>query len=340
MVRPHTAVIVCVAAALLSVSVMAQDEEERNRWSNNTELSLVVTTGNSEVLTLGFKNNYRKWWGPDKKSLFGVKLEGTRSDKADPREVEAQLDLTQPINPIEPCSSASAICQTLSPRLEDNIERFLAEGRFDRKFSKRTFWYALASWDRFLTDGSGVLNRYIGTAGLGNVWWDRDDLSFRTNYGVSYTDREETSPDPLKDSSFAGLRFDWNYLNKWGKNVEYVNTWTVNSSLEDSKDYNFDMINAVQVAISDRVALSISLQWLYNNFPPLEDVDLNCVNPDPTDQRTTVPCDIICVFPPGGPNAGLIDPDCLGTSIPLNDETKIRRKKSDLIFNTSLVIKL
>ena len=34
-----------------------------------------------------------------------------------------------------------------------------AEGRYDRRFSKKTFWYALGSWDRNLTDGSGIQDR-------------------------------------------------------------------------------------------------------------------------------------------------------------------------------------
>jgi hypothetical protein len=42
----------------------------------------------------------------------------------------------------------------------------------------------------------------------------------------------------------------------------------------DASDYSFDMVNSVAVAMSKRLALKVSLQWLYNSEPALEEVDV------------------------------------------------------------------
>ena len=34
------------------------------------------------------------------------------------------------------------------------------------------------------------------------------------------------------------------------------------------------MTNSIAVGINSRLALKVSLQWLYNNFPALEEIDL------------------------------------------------------------------
>ncbi len=305
-------------------------------WTNDTELSVVATQGNSETLTLGFKDRYETPVGKTDKGRVRLKVEGTLADKADKRFVIASIpDPGQPIDPQNPCAGAGVSCATIEPAIEDSIERYLVEGRYDRKFSERAVWNTGASWDRNLTDGSGVESRAIGFAGLGHIWSDKDDLEFTTNYSLSYTDRRETTPDPEKDDTFAGARFDWSYRNDWTKTVTYKNTWTINASLSDGEDFGFDMVNSVGVSMTERVAIKVSLQWLYNNLPPLQTVDLDCANPDPSDPRATVPCNLICVD-----GTGIIVACTTPGAIQLNDETDIRKEKTDLIFNTSLVIKL
>jgi Protein of unknown function, DUF481 len=315
----------------------ASPPPKKKPWTNDTELSVVATQGNSDTLTVGLKNRYETPTGKLDKGNVRFKVEATLSSKADDRFVIASAVPGQPVDPLDPCGSPGASCVTVEPSPDDSIERYLFEGHYDRKLRERAVWNAGASWDRNLTDGSGVESRMIGFAGLGHVWWDREDLKFSTNYSLSYTDRRETTPDPEKNDQFTGVRFDWSYKNDWtkSKTVTYTNTWTINASLRDSSDFGFDMTNGIGVSMTERVALQVSLQWLYNNFPPLETVDLDCANPDPSDPRTTVPCNLLCVDA-----SGILTPCTAPGAIQLNDETDIRKEKSDLIFNTSLVIKL
>lgn len=316
----------------------AAEEEQpakKRAWKNDAEFSLVATQGNSNTLTLGLKERYDRSIGKADRNHVRFKLEGTLSDKADERFVIASFAPGQPIDPANPCSSTGVSCATVEPAVEDSIERYLVEGRFDRKLSEHFVWNAGASWDRNLTDGSGVESRSIAFAGVGHIWYDRDDLEFTTNYSLSYTDRVETTLDPEKDNTFAGLRFDWSYRNDWSKTVTYTNTWTISASLSDAKDHGFDMTNGISVSMTERVALKVSLQWLFNNLPPLETVDLDCANPDPNDPRAAVPCNLVCVD-----GAGSAVPCSNPGAIQLDDETDIRKQTTDLIFNTSLVIKL
>ena len=328
-----------LALLILAMPAAAQESApppKKKAWTNDTELSVVATQGNADTLTLGLKDRYETPTGKLDKGHLRFKAEATVASKADDRFVIASSTPGQPIDPLDPCGTGAS-CQTIEPSPEDSIERYLFEGRYDKKISEKAVWNAGASWDRNLTDGSGVESRFIGFAGLGHVWWDREDFKFSTNYSLSYTDRRETTPDPEKDDSFTGVRFDWAYSNDLTKNktVTYTNTWTINASLADADDYGFDLVNGIGVSMTKRIALKISLQWLYNNLPPLETVDLDCANPDPNDPRGSVPCNLLCVDA-----SGFLTPCTDPGAIQLNDETDIRKEQTDLIFNTSLVIKL
>ena len=283
----------CLAFSL-STSLAAQEEEEEEKklgWSNVTDLSLVVTEGNSSTETFGFKNRLQRNW---ERSRGLLRLEAVRSNTADDQYALVE-DLDNPDDFI-----------IVTPSKTLDVEKYLVLGRYDHDISERFFWNVGASWDRNLD--AGILNRYTGWAGVGNIWWDRDDLAFSTDYGVSYTDREEEVPDPEKDDSFAGIRFGWDYLNAWGKLTTFTNEWNVNSNISQFSDWSSDMTSAITVSMSEKIALRVSLQWLFNNKPALEEID-------------------VIFIAPGGEEA------TIGT-------TTVRKEKLDTIFATSLVIKL
>lgn len=265
------------------------EEDEELGWSNSTDLSLVVTEGNSSTDTLGLNNYLDRLWA---KARYSLRIEAVRSNTAD-----------DPFAVVIPDSDGDFYVEYPSKKLD--AERYFIENRYDRNITERFFWNAGVSWER--NSGAGILNRYIGFAGVGNLWWTREDLKFSTTYGLSYTDREDEIPDPLKDDSFLGFRFGWEYLNKWGKVTTYRNTWNFTNSLSDTSDYYSDMVNSISVAINQRLALKVSLQWLYNSVPGLDDVTLFVIDPE-TGLRVEV------------------------------GEEQIRRERLDTIFSTSLVV--
>lgn len=269
----RTTLAIAVLALLVSLSagpgapLSAQEEEESEEdkigWANVTDLSLVVTEGNANTETFGFKNVLRRNW---QKSRYTLTLEAVRSNTADDIfAVTENPDNTDDVFVVKPAKTL-------------DVERYLIENRFSRKISETVFWDVGASWDR--NKDAGIINRYVGWAGFGKVWWDREDLAFDTSLGLSYTDRQEDIEDPEKDDSFAGLRFGWDYLNKWGKITTFTNVWNINANISQFSDWSSIMTSAISVSLNSRIALRVSLQWLYNNMPALEEIDVFFFTPD------------------------------------------------------------
>jgi hypothetical protein len=267
-------------ALLLDVPVAsAQDDDAaaapRTGWFNETELSLLVTRGNVDSDTLGLKNKLRRHW---RRARFQFRIEGARSDSGGTRTAIA----TDPGNP-----DSDSFYVFESGRVTD-LDTWLVEARYDRSISGRLFWNAGTSWDK--NQSAGIESRYRVFATIGHVWWARDDLEFNTSYGVSYTDRNEQIEDPTKDDRFWGVRLDMGYRNVLSKIAEYTNDTTLNVSLDDTKDWTGDMTNALTIGLSDRLAVRIGLQFLYNNRPALE-VLLFCVDESQSSCPATVVTD-------------------------------------------------
>jgi len=311
-------IVVAAACALTVTGAQAEDGGEVELgWSNSTDFSVVITEGNSNVETIGFSNTLRRRW---EKARFQLKLDASRSDSSDDRFLLVEPGLTWlPGEP--PTIGATSI---VDPPTEPDFEKYFVEGKYERKFTDVFGWNAGGSWDR--NEDAGILNRYIVFGGVGHQWKDTDDLRFWTTYGLSLTDREEETPDPLKEEQFAGIRVGWDYLNKFGKNTTYENDFTGNMSLADTADYTLDMTNAVSVEINKWLSLKVSLQWLYNCEPALEDVD--------------VVIRAIVVDPDGIPGSGdefFESVSSGGEEITLGED-RIRKRELDTVFRTSLVV--
>jgi post-segregation antitoxin (ccd killing protein) len=251
-------------------------EEPKIGWSNSTDLSLVVTAGNSDSTTIGFSNELRRVW---KAARFKFNVSVVRSDKSDDRFFLVAPGLDFPVGgaPANPATSL------ISPEPTLDVATYEIKGAYERDISPRLFWNTGASWYR--NDDAGILNRYITYAGFGHNWVDSKRRHFATSYGLSYTDREEKEPDPQKDRRFAGVRLGWDYTERFNENTTFDSDLAFNVNLSDASDYSINTTNALSVAINKRVSLKASVQWLFENEPALEtDLDViayvEVVNPD------------------------------------------------------------
>jgi hypothetical protein len=97
-------------------------------------------------------------------------------------------------------------------------------------------------------------------------------MSWRTDYGVTYTDQEDVVDNPMVDSSFAGVRASSTYKQHFGDKTKttYGNDTILDYNIDETDDRRANMINWVAVGMSDMLALKVSLQWLYDNLPSLE----------------------------------------------------------------------
>jgi putative salt-induced outer membrane protein len=215
-------------------------------WTDAAELAYVVTSGNSQSSTFGFKNTLTWKKAP---SRFELKMAGIRVETTS---VNRVVVATGPVVDETETSTTTA-------------ESYVVTGRFDRTVTQRLFWFGGAGWDR--NRFAGVDNRYTGFAGMGNLWHDSDHIKFRTDYAVTMTRQEDVIDNPEVDDTFAGLRFSWKYEHKFNNATTYGNDLVLDENLEETSDWRGDMVNWLTVAMTRRLALKVSLKWLYDNEP-------------------------------------------------------------------------
>jgi hypothetical protein len=307
------------AALIASDGIAAEDvpAPPAKAWSNETELSVVLTEGNSNTQTVGFKNVLGRRWTRARGQL---KLEGLRTADSDDWFTQVDPGFTW-----EPGETPVGLTSSLvKPASEPDAENYFIEGRYDSTIREELTWNAGASWDK--NEDAGIESRYIVFAGLGHLWWDQPDHKFLTSYGLSWTDRREETPDPEKDEQFAGVRLSLEYRKKFWANCTFTNETTTNMSLADTADWSADMTNGLAVAMNKWLSLRVSLRWLYNHEPALEEVDqvarLEVRDPD------------------GIPGNGdeFFETVASGGAEFTFGETRVRREELDQVFKTTLVV--
>jgi putative salt-induced outer membrane protein YdiY len=299
-------------------SAVALGKEEKLGWSNSTDLTLVVTSGNSAAKTFGLTDRLKHVWAD---ARFTLDVTGVRSDTSDDRFFLVQPGLQFPVG-ARPTNPGTTL---IKPEPTPDVQTFFVGGRYDKNFNPHFFWNAGASWDH--NKDAGILHRYILFAGVGNIWADIPRRRFTTSYGISYTDRKEEEPDPEKDLRFAGVRLGWLYTEHFTANTTFDSDFTSNMNLADAGDYSFNTSNSVSVTMSSNLSLKAGLQFLYENQPALEtDLDVvayaELINPDGV---------------PGTGDEYFRTVESGGTKIVFGT-ADARKDKLDTIFRTALVI--
>jgi hypothetical protein len=299
--------------------------DEQTGWSNTTDLGFTVTSGNSETEGINL-HSVSNW--QSKRQGFRLKLDGLRSNTADDpyRQVDPGFYWQPGAEPPEGVTTT-----LVSPDKEPDTEKYFVEARYERSVAAKPrltpgtlSWHIGSSWDRNLD--AGIRGRLVVYTGLGHVWWNRQDLKFQSNYSLSWSDRSEETPDPEKEDQFPGLRYNWLYENRWGKNVVFHNEWTFNINLSELSDYASNMTSSIRVPMTQRLSLRVSLHWLYNSIPALEDIDLVA--------------QVVVVDPDGIPGNGdeyFETVESGGSTVELGSVQE-RKEKLDTVFTTSLGI--
>jgi putative salt-induced outer membrane protein YdiY len=251
---------VLLAGSATSVFAQEESEEEKLGWLHQAELSWVSTSGNSDTSTIGFKDlSVRRW----KRSSFEIRVEGVRAESTTEIRIGTDID-----------NRPGEISETTA-------ERYLLEGRYNRKISDKFFWMTGAGWDR--NRPSGIEDRYNVFAGVGNIWRNDEKVKFRTGYAFNYTDEQQTTG---FDDSFGGLRLSWGYLRKFGEDITFIDELVIDENLEETSDLRVDFFNSVAVALSGRLALKVGLRLLFDNEPAFGEFPLFDAPPGQGGART------------------------------------------------------
>jgi hypothetical protein len=304
-----------------AAAARAADEtpaEPKSPWSNSTELSYVITQGNSNVQSFGFKDTFE--YKPSA-GRMRFRIDSLHSQTSDDPYLQVQSGLTFLPGQVPATFSTNAVYPSTKP----DVTRDFVEGRYDGNIAeKKSTWNAGASWDRNLD--AGIVSRSIVFAGMGDVWQDLDNQKFRTSYGLSYTNRVEDIEDPEKEQRFPGGRVTSYFMHKWGKTTTYDLDFTGNVSFSDLSDYNADLTQGLSALMTKRLALKVSLQLSYASEPALEDVDVivraRLIDPDGI---------------PGSGDEFYETVDSGGTEIKVGEDV-LRKQNLDTTFRTSLQI--
>ena len=251
-VRTTTSALLAATTLLgiLASPLQARDDRDPG-WYDTAELSLVSTSGNSESTTVGFKNKLERIWGNARFTLDlgGIRAEADRGDR---------FAVGAP-------GSFRIIDETTS---EVTAENFHLRGRYDRDLSERLYWFAGAGWEK--NEFAGFDSRLTAIVGAGNRWWNTDRGHFFTDYGLTYTDQDDLIDNPAVDDAFLGLHLGWDFLYNVNESTTFTNVLLLNPNLDESDDWRADMTTSLAVAMSERLALKVSHQLLFDNLPALE----------------------------------------------------------------------
>lgn len=285
----------CLTGIAVSVLVAAgvagfAADEKKLGWSDTADFSYVLTSGNSSTNTFGFKNVLKRDW---QDAAFTLRAGAVRASN----EVVTRAAIQR----------SGGVTFLEDSRNETSTEFYYLNGQYDRNITENFYWYVGAGWER--NEPAGISNRYVASAGVGNIWHNTDDMKFKTFYGVTWTNEK---PVVGESDSFVGVRGGYDYLNKLTASTTIGSVLIVDLDASETSNWRGDWTNWVAVAINNRMALKAGLQLLYDNRPSFRQVDLYERIPD------RAPIDLT-----GFQKIGTVDQEL---------------DKLDSIFTTSLVI--
>lgn len=258
---------------LTGPAVWAQEggdgEQEATGWNDVAELSYVATGGNAEAETLSLRNTLSRSW---ERAVLTVEAAALRAENT----ITRRFAVGDP--------GSFRIEET--PITELTAERYLLRGRYRQELSATRYWFVGAGWER--NQFAGVDSRLVALGGVGNTWFEGDEAHFRTDVGLTFTEEEDLDG---QSTSFAGLRLGWDYRRELTGTTTYTNLLTVDANADETSDYRADLEQSLAVSVSERLALKVSLQVLYDNQPSLVAVPLQTPAGVPTGTSVRVPLD-------------------------------------------------
>lgn len=268
----------CVAAAsavlLISAGgLLAQaPEDEGPEWRNTSELSFLMTGGNSVASTLGVRNTLRRTHGTSqfRLDIRGLRTDATRLERfavgTSPDDFRVEEDRDR----------------------ERTAERYAVEGRYDRELGEAFFLFGGLGWSR--NTFAGYNHRTVVSAGAGSRWSRPDAWEVKVGYGLTYTVQRDVTPDPDRADAFAGLRATLDYEHALSSNAEFALNWVVDGNAQEFSDVRGDLTQSVSASLTDRLSLKTTLQFLVDYDPPVESLELLApTTGDPTGETVLVP---------------------------------------------------
>jgi putative salt-induced outer membrane protein YdiY len=220
----------------------------------NADLSYVLTSGNSNAASLGFKGDVTRRY---EKHSIGFAAGALRASSSP----DTRYAVGTPGD-----------FELVVPDAELTAESYYARGRYDYKLSDHLFYTLGAGWER--NRFSGIDDRWLVDTGLGYVVLNSDGTSLRGMVGITYTDEQYTVEDG-RDGSFVGARLGWDFRQKLLENATFTHTLIADENLEETDDLRVDAQFGLHVAMSKTLGLKVNWRLVWDNQPALAEVPLH-----------------------------------------------------------------
>jgi len=211
-----------------------QGKSEEKRFANETSISLVNTTGNTDTLSLAGKNemsyNFSDKWAASW-------IVGAIYNEADK---------------------------------ETETERYYASLRGDYNITDRWYTFGLGSWFR---DTFAGFDHRIGIGpGMGYKFFNGPMHFLFFEGGLNYTYEDYTNSEAGSEEFLEGrlfTQYEWQFTEKtkFSQGVEYL------QSLEEGSTLKLNSETALITSITDILALKISYSVFYNHDPQPSDLE-------------------------------------------------------------------
>jgi hypothetical protein len=254
----RTACVLLVIAVLASARVTfaqaaapAPPKEPKLGKADNAELGVVIATGNARSTSVGLRNVFtNKWTNAEFGWETGWLRAASRSGDRYAVQTSSGFDVVEPGTKVD-------------------SERLFSKLRYQRQISARNDWFA--NFDAVRDEPSNINSQFVLAGGLGTTWRKSDPLTFRTAYGLSYTDEDLVVEGARR---FAGYRLYYGLKSKPVATTAIESELTFDGSFDTGNDVRTDWLNGVAVAINSRMALKSSVRVLFRNLPALETLAL------------------------------------------------------------------
>lgn len=244
-------ILLCCA---LPLALQAQDEQPK-RWTHKTDLSFVSTGGNTENQTIGFSNLSKYVKG---KSTFALKLSA--------HEIETTRFVRQAVGSLDDF-------QVQEDKFTDKTaENYQLGLKYDYKLTDKFYWFAAGLWKKDIP--AGIDQSTSTSAGVGYHWATSDKLKFSTDVGAQLTEEEPVFEPEGFDGGFLEVRFGYDLAYKATPTTTFTQGLLGGWNTEESEDYKAELQSKLEVAISQRLALTVGLKLNYDNEPGFISLDL------------------------------------------------------------------
>jgi len=236
-------------------SLMPEDDpdEPLSGFYNTADLSLVITGGNSAATTFGLRNLAEYYW--EKSSLrFDLGGLSTESRSRDDRVA---------------VETGDGGFEVVEAERQKTAENYFANLRYDHELSERWYTFAIGGWTR--NRFAGFDDKWQGALGVGWIAVDKERTKLDLDIAGTITSEK---PILGETNDFGGVRLAYAFEQHIADNTMFLSTLVLDQNLKETKDLRADWFNALEISITELIALRTSFRILWRNDPLYETLPL------------------------------------------------------------------